>query len=331
MNARRVTAPGKAVITGEYAVLRGAPSIVMAVNRRAVVCTSSSSDVRSTVVTPGFANGKWNFAVAAGNVDWLAGRGPDIIAAVFAALPGLPSGSLDISIDTQSFVDERSAAKLGLGSSAAATTALVAALVDSSCAGAELRQLASAAHRNLQGVAGSGLDIAASCEGGLICFSRDDGIQGRLAWPAALHYRYFFSGAPASTRDAISRVASIPEIDRAWQDLEASASDAALGLTTGDAGSVLAAIAAYGDALQSFDSRHRIGIFSAGHDEMLRLAGKSGLVYKPCGAGGGDIGIAVATDAEKLDAFAALAIDTGFVPLDLQMDNSGVTAEAPQA
>jgi phosphomevalonate kinase len=62
---------------------------------------------------------------------------------------------------------------------------------------------------------------------------------------------------------------------------------------------------------------------------MLQHAGNTGVVYKPCGAGGGDIGIAVDTDADGLDAFTALAIDAGFVPLDLQMDNSGVTVEAP--
>ena len=328
MTTRRVTAPGKAVITGEYAVLRGAPAVVMAVNRRAVVRTSST-DAHSTVATPGLADGKWEFDATTGAVDWLAGSGPDIVEAVFAVLPRLPSGPLDISIDTRSFVEERSAAKLGLGSSAAATTALVAALVDRGCAGAELLKLASAAHLNLQGGVGSGLDVAASCEGGLIGFTRDKGVQDRLAWPAALHYRYFFSGASASTRAAISRAASIADTDGDWQNLVASASDAALGIATGDAGSALSAIAAYGDALRSFDSANRVGIFSAGHDEIWRRAGKTGVVYKPCGAGGGDIGIAVDTDRDRLDAFAAFAIDAGFVPLDLQMDTSGVTVAAP--
>jgi phosphomevalonate kinase len=102
-------------------------------------------------------------------------------------------------------------------------------------------------------------------------------------------------------------------------------------MATGDAESALAAIAAYADALRSFDSATHVGIFSAGHDEMLRRAGKSGVVYKPCGAGGGDIGIAVDTDADRLNAFAVRAVDAGFVPLDLQMDNSGVTVEAPAA
>ena len=329
MTACRVTAPGKAVITGEYAVLRGAPAVVMAVNRRAVVCTASSGDAHSTVVTPGLADGKWDFDTTTGTVEWISGSGPDIVEAVFAVLPDLPSGSLDISIDTRSFVDQRTATKLGLGSSAAATTALVAALADPGCAGVELVRLATAAHRHLQRGVGSGLDIAASCEGGLIGFTRDEGLQGRLAWPAALHYRFFFSGEPASTRDAISRATSISDTDGAWQELSTSASEAALGMATGDADSVLAAIAAYGEALRSFDSASRVGIYSAGHDEMLRRAGKSGVVYKPCGAGGGDIGIAVDTDAARLDAFAARAVDAGFVPLDLQMDNGGVTVEAP--
>lgn len=327
MTTRRVTAPGKAVITGEYAVLRGAPAVVMAVNRRVVVRTSSTA-AHSRVTTPGFADGSWHFDASTGTVDWLDGSGPDIVEAVFAALPRLPFGALDISIDTRSFRDEKTAAKLGLGSSAAATTALVAALVERGCASAELFQLASAAHKNLQGGAGSGLDIAASCAGGLIRFTRDDGVQDRLEWPAALYYRYFFSGASASTPAAISRAASIADTDVALQDLLASADAAATGIETGNAASTLSAIEAYADALRSFDSTHRIGIYAAGHDEMLQHAGNTGVVYKPCGAGGGDIGIAVDTDADGLDAFTALAIDAGFVPLDLRMDNSGVTVEA---
>ena len=323
-----VTAPGKAVITGEYAVLRGAPAVVMAVNRRAVV-RAAPAGAHSVVTTPGFARGQWEFDLTTGGVEWLADSGPKLVEAVFAALPCSPPGSLDLSIDTRAFVDEPSAAKLGLGSSAAATTALIAALVDAASGRAELYQLASAAHTNLQGGAGSGLDIAASCEGGLIRFTRDDGVQDSPTWPAALHYRYFFSGTSANTRVAIARTASIPDTDSALQHLVAGARVAAQGIATGDAGSALSSIAAYGDALRAFDTTHGIGIYSAGHDEIARRAGKTGVTYKPCGAGGGDIGIALDTDVDRLNDFTTLAIDAGFVSLDLQMDNNGVTVEAP--
>jgi phosphomevalonate kinase len=152
-------------------------------------------------------------------------------------------------------------------------------------------------------------------------------VQGRLDWPAGLHYRFFFSGLPASTGEAISRTAGIPASDDAWRDLVARANETALVIETGDAGAAQAAIRAYSDALRCFDEAHQVGIFEAGHDTLRQRSEEAGVVYKPCGAGGGDIGIAVATDRDRLDAFASVAVDTGFVPLGLQMDNTGVTRE----
>ncbi len=49
----RVSAPGKMVLLGEYAVLFGAPALVAAVNRRASVVLGPSSTSRWTVSAPG--------------------------------------------------------------------------------------------------------------------------------------------------------------------------------------------------------------------------------------------------------------------------------------
>ena len=48
------SAPGKIVLSGEYAVLWDAPAICMAVNRRAVATVSPSDDGECHLVTPGF-------------------------------------------------------------------------------------------------------------------------------------------------------------------------------------------------------------------------------------------------------------------------------------
>ena len=52
---------------------------------------------------------------------------------------------------------------------------------------------------------------------------------------------------------------------------------------------------------------------------------EAGLVYKPCGAGGGDIGILLAEDASNADEFVAAALPDGFKPLDLRIDEQGAT------
>ncbi|MDH5619728.1 MAG: hypothetical protein OEZ11_14015, partial [Gammaproteobacteria bacterium] len=56
------SAPGKIVLSGEYAVLFGAPAICMAVNRRAFARVADSDDRECHVTTPGF-SGEAPFAV----------------------------------------------------------------------------------------------------------------------------------------------------------------------------------------------------------------------------------------------------------------------------
>ena len=56
------SAPGKIVLSGEYAVLFGAPAVCMAVTRRAVVTGADSADGECHVTTPGF-TGEGSFAV----------------------------------------------------------------------------------------------------------------------------------------------------------------------------------------------------------------------------------------------------------------------------
>ena len=71
----------------------------------------------------------------------------------------------------------------------------------------------------------------------------------------------------------------------------------------GDAGQIIAGYREYCDQLRQFSVDHDLGIFDAGHDELWHSANAAGLTYKPCGAGGGDVGILLGTDTAELDAF----------------------------
>ncbi|HEY3358228.1 MAG TPA: hypothetical protein VGQ83_33580, partial [Polyangia bacterium] len=87
-----VRAPGKAFVSGEYAVLHGAPAVVVAVARYAVA------------------------RLAPGSVDELS----PFLAAVVARCPA-PPGTIPV-VDTSALA-AHDGTKLGLGSSAAATVA----------------------------------------------------------------------------------------------------------------------------------------------------------------------------------------------------------------
>jgi len=50
------------------------------------------------------------------------------------------------------------------------------------------------------------------------------------------------------------------------------------------------------------------------------------VLYKPCGAGGGDIGMAFADDPSALAHFRQQAAANGFTPLDLETATHGVAS-----
>ena len=124
------SAPGKIVLAGEYAVLWNAPAICMAVNRRAVAAVSGSEDGECHLRTPGF-------------------TGADRFRILDAVTRGVRP-PYDIELDTSAFMSD--GRKTGIGSSAALTVALVAALEDRS----DVYAAAMEAHSRLQQGAGDG-------------------------------------------------------------------------------------------------------------------------------------------------------------------------------
>ena len=160
------SAPGKAVLSGEYAVLDGAPAVVMAVNRRATVQVEPSEEEHHTVVAPGFSSTIGRFRLERSGVDWIAG-GEDY--ALFEAI--LTAGGIRLperchfTLDTQAFVDADSGDKLGLGSSAALSAALAFAMSEYDEQHSHPMVAAAGGHRAFQGGSGSGADVAASLAG----------------------------------------------------------------------------------------------------------------------------------------------------------------------
>ena len=272
------SAPGKIVLCGEYAVLWDAPAVCMAVNRRAVATVAQSGDGDCHLETPGF-------------------DGMEPYRILDALLHGeRPARSF--RLDTTAFVEN--GRKTGIGSSAALVVALAAALADSTDVLAE----ALAAHSDLQGGKGSGVDVATAVHGGLIEYERENARVRALSWPAGLAYRVIWTGVPASTAnklEKISAAASRPSLEE---------------------------YVPYIGVLRQFSIDHDLGIFDAGHDELTDAAMVDGLVYKPAGAGGGDIGVLFGRSDNDLDAF--LQRHAGLVRrvLDCALDPYGVRLES---
>jgi phosphomevalonate kinase len=316
------SAPGKFVLSGEYAVLDGAPAVCVAVDRRAEVTVEAYGGPCHAVSAPGFSAASGRFNAGYDGLTWLAGGGDfSLFEAVWnASRPAPPASSLLITLDTTAFRESGSGSKIGLGSSAALTAAAATAL--HSLGGAAAAEVAHAAHRVFQGGAGSGVDIACSIAGGIIEYRMADRRVTPLAWPTGLHYSLLWSGVAAETQARIARFSSQPA-SRPRDELGKASRAMASLWRAGDASAIVAGAAAYTRALQRFDETHELGIFGAGHARLAAQAAAAGLVYKPCGAGGGDVGVALATHRSSLASFEKTALREGFTVLELQTDPRG--------
>lgn len=294
------SAPGKVVLSGEYAVLWGAPAVCMAVNRRAVATVAPAEDNECHILTPGF-EGMERYRV----LDTLLGG-------------ERPANCY--RLDTTAFAQD--GRKTGIGSSAALTVALAAAIHNST----DVLATAMAAHSELQGGKGSGVDVATAVYGGLLEYVREDAGAQALQWPAGLAFRVIWTGVPASTAGKLARLAetatgpsrsalllAAPRMRDAWR--------------SGDAGRVLAEYVPYIGVLRQFSVDHGLGIFDAGHDELTDAAMLEGLVYKPAGAGGGDIGVLLGSDDEQLEDFLRTRSALIHGVLDCELDPVGVRLE----
>jgi phosphomevalonate kinase len=237
-----------------------------------------------------------------------------------------PTGNWSITLDTTEFFDKASGRKLGLGSSAALASALAAALGAVTGSSHDSNTLAADAHRNFQQGKGSGIDIATATQGGLIRYQLDAPTNS-LQWPSGLAWRLLWSGVAVSTPNKLRQLENhSPQASR--ERLSVLAGDVADVWQAGDCRALLAALRRYVEVLQRFSIDHELGIFEAGHQELVARADHySHTVYKPCGAGGGDIGIVLAESQHDVERFVAEAAGAGFLPLDVEFDPDGVRAK----
>ena len=87
-------------------------------------------------------------------------------------------------------------------------------------------------------------------------------------------------------------------------------------------------LAPYIEALEALDRAADIGIVSEPHRQAGVLARDHGLLYKPCGAGGGDMGIAFATDAQAIASFRRAVEQIGLLVVPGAIATNGARLES---
>lgn len=291
----KVFAPGKLVLTGAYAVLDGAPAIVLATNRGAFADTGRTS--------------------------------PTATPEVRAALGDVPAPHVDAS---SLFLGAR---KLGLGASAAIVVASLGARdaergVDLAEPRAKdaLFARARAAHAAAQG-GGSGVDVAASVYGGVLEY-RIDAPVVRTTLPAGLSWNVMACATSAKTAELRDMVAGLGTKDLAayrssMGELSEIAIDASRAVGEGNRERLLDAIRRTALALARLGDVASAPIVPPELRILSKLAVEEGAAFCVSGAGGGDVAI-FAGSAPPSVAFLSRAKTLGLFPLDTSLDEKGV-------
>jgi len=322
-------APGKLVALGEYAVLDGAPALVLALDHYAEAVIGPSPDGRCRLETLAPAAVEQRFAPGARSGAALV----DLVTA--AASPPL---AWNATLDSTAFF--AGPAKLGLGSSAAVLCAWAGAFTAfARSAGRDLAQPGVGAlidlHRAFQGGRGSGLDVAASLTGGAITFSLEpSGVPriGSVRLPNSVGFAGIFTGRSASTPELVAHYRAWrrdrPEqAESHFRRLAAVAESGCAAARGDDAGAFVESLAEYGRVLQNLGEAIGAEIVTAEHRQIGEHARRYGVAYKVSGAGGGDLGLACAVDSEALAAFTKSVTDRGFRVIKVSLAKYGLVVE----
>jgi len=300
----RARAPGKLFLSGEYAVLQGAPAIACAIGRHVEASFLSGDTTEDAEAT------RWRQAA----------RGLLLRYGLDPAPAGRP-----LEIDSRALYSA-GGIKFGFGSSAAvavAVSGLLLAAQDRLARSADRLRIADELHRALQGPGGSGVDVAASLHGGVIAVEGDR--VESLRWPEGLHCEVIFTGRDADTAHAIGRFhEALRGGERAAVKELCVAADAVRRAWNRGADRVLAAVQEYAAVWRKLDRSAGLDVFSREHLRLESLARAADCVYKPSGSGGGDCGLAFSTDRGKLDALRGSAREAGFPPLAVDLGVEGL-------
>ena len=318
-------APGKVILWGEYGVLVGGPAAVFSVDRYAKCsldpCATSNTPAEWSIEATGVLNERIKASVE--ELAFSPKYQNHVIAHVIHEL----AESVDLVafpkiakaiLDTSSFLTENK--KIGIGSSAAICTATYAAFCKLAGVEPSLHG-AFSIHKRFQNNQGSGADVAAAWHGGSFRFQ--SGNIDPIQMINSNLWKFFWSGRSSNTTTHISRFHS-------W--LERSSSKPINNLievskSLFECTNITKELKYYIEALRELDSNAMLGIYDGQHEQMHKLAKDSCVAYKPCGAGGGDIGAAVSDDIEALESFSEQALQIGFHEIKLNISERGIYVE----
>ena len=351
--------PGKLVLLGEYAVLEGASALVATVNRFAQVTLESTGDSTFLLQAPAIDIPGMRFLIdASGKIHFLkkplkkTAQKMQLFLSIFEyALHSLKKHgksliSSSILLDTSEFFYQKRSAKLGLGSSAALTVALIASLYEQVTGHPQdankLFREALEAHRMAQGNIGSGIDIAASVYGGVLCYKIQDSWPNfsakaePLKMPSGLHYLAVWAGKSSSTIDFVKLFYKYKQVNyKGYQSLleemQYWSDEGCNAFKEKNIPEFLESIRAYHQIMERLGEKIGAPVISKEHQRLAEISTRTGAVYKPSGAGGGDLGIAFSDSKDVIKRLRKEIVEAGFKIMDLDFGTTGIQIQYDEA
>lgn len=356
-----IKVPGKLMVAGEYAVLEKHHTLVsMAVDRFVFATITDDGEHRLDLENLGLHDVRWEFVDGDVVLDHADERLRFVQRAMEVALTYAQEQGLALpcfSLTVKSALDDESGIKYGLGSSAAVTTAVVAAILQlifrKKLSKYLLFRLAFIAHVRTQGN-GSGADIAASVYGGMIEFTspqadwllKEDKRARSLTdlveqeWPYAsiapvqlpdgVHICVGWTGSPASTFRLVDKLLELKETNRSLFDTFLRRSEEAVqiflqGMKERNVAEIYRGVEANRMALAQVGVDADVPVETPLLEQLSADACSVGGVGKLSGAGGGDCGIAFLTSEQQKEELFRLWKQSGIKPLPIQLTMDGAT------
>ena len=318
MTAVVANAPGKLFLAGEYVVLRGAPALVAAIDRRVVVRFDPEAD---GLTTESIAEERESTVGSPADV-----RDTGDVGAVLATARAIGVTHGRVVVDSRAFLS--GGRKLGLGRSAATITAAAAAFLAANDERGKslVRSAALTANADFQGGHGSGADVAAAVHGGVVEVRRaeQDLVVASAELPAGLELVVGWTGEAAPTVPLLERFATA-ETSPTLSDLGTVTEGAIEAAHGGDADAFCQAVRDAAVVLAGLGEELGLPIVTPELTRLVEIAQERGVAAKPSGAGAGDCAIAFARGADEAEALRAAWSAAGFLPLPVAITAEGVT------
>ncbi|MBI2173271.1 MAG: phosphomevalonate kinase [Candidatus Aenigmarchaeota archaeon] len=364
---KHFSAPGKQFISGEWAILElGTKGIVAAVNKRVHADVKENDCISISIDDFGIKGLRADFdgsrLVFRDDISSVRDKLQFIKEAIEISLMFLDEQKISLrafSIRTWGEDVSIGSRKLGFGSSAASTVAVIAAVLNFHSYNAgkdEVYKLSTIAHYYAQGKVGSAFDVAASTYGGVFVYSRFDPqwltakIERRAPLSAILNDKWpsllvenldipdefimliGWTGDSFSTSAAIKKMnekkASDETTYRALMENIANCASGAMEAWKNDDRKMFMRCLNENElCLRNLGDWADIPIETKELRLLHEIAMRHGAAGKLSGSGGGDCGIAVCYDRKTAEKIRNDWIHAGLQPVDAALDFKGVMEE----